>query len=300
MNIRNIDLNLLHIFVVVYDCKSITLAAQQLHLTQSAVSNAITRLNNTLELKLFIKDSRSITPSRQADSLYDNIKCCLQKIESSLAQQIHFDPATSDYTFRIATTHYGELALFPKLIAHLQQHAPNIKVVRTLPPKNDDVDKELQSGIIDLALVADRKITTETHSETVCGDTMVLISGPQHPPLPDKLTLEAIIGLDLICSGYEHEPLLNALKQNPNFHPPRYTLTTMWSTFYIVSTSKLVALAPLRLVHILENYLPIKTHYLPAPLNAIKLNLYWRHVDTTDPGHAWLRALIKSILDSAE
>ena len=60
MNIRNIDLNLLHIFVTVYDCKSITLAAKQLHLSQPAVSNAIARLNNSLNMTLFVKNNRAI------------------------------------------------------------------------------------------------------------------------------------------------------------------------------------------------------------------------------------------------
>lgn len=55
MNIRNIDLNLLHVFVTVYDCKSITLAAKKLYLSQPAVSNAITRLNITLDMVLLSK-----------------------------------------------------------------------------------------------------------------------------------------------------------------------------------------------------------------------------------------------------
>jgi DNA-binding transcriptional LysR family regulator len=292
MNIRNIDLNLLHVFVTVYDCKSITLAAKQLHLSQPAVSNAITRLNNALDMVLFIKSSRFIVPTRQADALYLDIKCCLQKITSTLSQQSHFDPATSERTFRIATSNYGEIALFTKLVPHLQRVAPNIKIVREFFPIND-FSQYLQKGELDLVLCLDYPVEKGIHKEFLFNDSLVLITGPQHLPLPDNLTIDDIIKLDFI--SFKHECNTFDLFNNyPDFRSPRFTVTSMWSVFSIVSTTTLAAVCPYFYANILEKFLPIKVQRI-ADVEKIVLNLYWRDIETQDLGHQWLRELIKDM-----
>ncbi|MCK9621612.1 MAG: LysR family transcriptional regulator [Methylobacter sp.] len=296
MNIRNIDLNLLHVFVTVYDCKSITLAAKQLHLSQPAVSNAITRLNSTLNMTLFVKNSRFIAPTRQADALYVEVKCCLQKIAFILSQQSHFDPATSERTFRIATTNYGEIALFTKLVSHLERYAPKIKIIREFFEINN-FSQSLQNGQLDLGLFVDRPAEKGIHKEFLFSDSLVLITGPQHSPLPDNLTINDIIKLDFIsfkneCTNFDF--LFSVFNNHPDYHAPRFTVATMWSVFFTVSTTTLVAVSPLLYAKTLEKHLPIKIHTL-TDVEKIDLNLYWRDIETQDSGHKWLRELIKNI-----
>jgi len=294
MNIRNLDLNLLHVFVTVYECKSITLAAKQLYLSQPAVSNAIARLNNALNMTLFVKNCRFITPTRQADALYADIKCCLQKIESTLSQQRYFDPATSERTFRIATSNYGEIFLFTKLVPHLQRVAPNIAIIRELSSV-DDFSQYLKNGQLDLGLFFDHPVEKGIHKEFLFNDPVVLITGPQHSPLPDNLTIDDIIKLDFIsfkneCNNFDF--LFSAFNNRPDYRAPRFTVATMWSVFFIVSTTTLAAVSPLLYATILENHLPIKVHHL-ADVGKIELNLYWRDIEAQDPGHQWLREQIK-------
>jgi DNA-binding transcriptional LysR family regulator len=297
MNIRNIDLNLLHVFVTVYDCKSITLAAKKLHLSQPAISNAITRLNSALGMTLFVKNNRAIAPSRHADDLYLDIKYCLQKIELTLCQRSRFDPATSERTFRIATSNYGEIALFTKLAPHIEHFAPNIKIVREFFPV-DDFSQYLQDGQLDLGLFFDRPNVKGIHKEFLFNDPLVLITGCEHPPLPDKLGIEDIVNLDFIslkneCNNFDF--LCSAFNNHSDYRAPRFTVATMWSMFFIVSTTKLAAVSPLLYAKTLEKHLPIKIHHLTG-VEKIELNLYWRDIETEDPGHRWLRELIKYLL----
>lgn len=256
MNIRNIDFNLLHIFVTVYDCKSITLAAKQLHLSQPAVSNAITRLNNSLNMTLFVKNNRAIAATHQADNLYLDINDCLQKIASTLSQQSHFDPTTSEHTFRIATSNFGEVLLFTKFVTHLQRYAPNIKIIRELFPIND-FSQFLRKGQLDLVLFLDRPVEKGIHKEFLFSDPLVLITGPQHSLLPDNVTIDDIIKLDFISFKYECNTF-DLFNNHPDFRPPRFTVTSMWSVFFVVSTTTLAAISPLLYAKTLEKYLPIK------------------------------------------
>lgn len=296
MKIRNIDLNLLHIFVTVYEYKSVTLAAKHLHLTQPAVSNAIRRLNHVLNMTLFVKDSRFIAPSPQADALYADIKFCLEKIESAISQQTSFDPVSSERTFRIATSNYGEIFLFTKLVPYLQRYAPNIKVIREFFP-SDEFSRHLQNGQLDFGLFFDRPVEKGIHKEFLCDDPLVLITGPQHSSLPDSLISDDIAKLDFIsfkneCNNYDF--LSSAFNNHPDYPVPQFSVATMWSAFFIVSTTTLAAISPLLYAKILEKHLPIKVHAL-ADVKKIGLSLYYRDCVWQDTGHQWLRELIKEM-----
>ena len=57
---KDLDLNLLRVFVVVADAGSVTTAADRLYLTQPAVSAALKRLASTVGAPLFVRAGRGI------------------------------------------------------------------------------------------------------------------------------------------------------------------------------------------------------------------------------------------------
>jgi DNA-binding transcriptional LysR family regulator len=67
--LRNIDLNLLLVFDVLYRTRSTTRAAEALHLTQPSVSNALKRLRETFDDVLFVKTAEGMQPTPRADGI---------------------------------------------------------------------------------------------------------------------------------------------------------------------------------------------------------------------------------------
>ncbi|MGR9053837.1 MAG: LysR family transcriptional regulator [Gammaproteobacteria bacterium] len=302
MNIRNIDLNLLHIFVAVYECNNITLAAKKLHMSQPAVSNAINRLNNALELKLFIKESRSIIPSATADCLYQDIKKCLQQIECCLSQQTYFDPASSNLTFRIAGGSYEVFTLFPKLMPYLQRQAPNMKIVSDLVTE-EEIDNHLIDGKSDLILFFDRAAEQGICKDFVFSDSLVLVTGPKHTPMPSVLTFNDMAALDIISLGNNYDdrsPLLKAFKNHPKHRMSRLTSPNILDALCIVSVSTLAVIAPLQLCRNVARQIPLNIHKFVDQPQTIDLYLYWRESNTHKQGHTWLRNLIKSMIADTE
>ena len=55
---KDLDLNLLRVFVVVAEAGSVTEAASRLYLTQPAVSAALKRLTSTVGAPLFVRAGR--------------------------------------------------------------------------------------------------------------------------------------------------------------------------------------------------------------------------------------------------
>ncbi|MBF4376460.1 LysR family transcriptional regulator, partial [Vibrio anguillarum] len=78
---RKFDLNLLRVFISAYQTESVTKAAEQLDLTQSAVSNALARLKEQVGGDLFIRTGRGIKPTRFAQDLYQSIQSPLMEVE---------------------------------------------------------------------------------------------------------------------------------------------------------------------------------------------------------------------------
>ncbi|TGQ63982.1 LysR family transcriptional regulator, partial [Mesorhizobium sp. M8A.F.Ca.ET.207.01.1.1] len=57
----SVDLNALAVFQRVADCRSFTAAAQQLGVTRSAVSQTLTKLEQSLGVALLLRTTRSVS-----------------------------------------------------------------------------------------------------------------------------------------------------------------------------------------------------------------------------------------------
>lgn len=86
MIIDSINLNHLRIFECVYRTKSMTLAAQELHLTQSGVSQHIKSLEDTIGVKLFDRVKQKLLPTTQATVLFKKSNEGLLQIEQVLSE----------------------------------------------------------------------------------------------------------------------------------------------------------------------------------------------------------------------
>src|ERR1700754_704879 len=98
-DLRNVDLNLLLVFDVLYRARNTTRAAEQLHLTQPAVSNALRRLRDQFDDVLFVKTAAGMQPTPRADDIAKFIDEGFASIRLAVRAGQAFDPATATRTF---------------------------------------------------------------------------------------------------------------------------------------------------------------------------------------------------------
>jgi len=60
--LQSLDLNLLRVFDAIFQTRSVTIAASNLHLTQPAVSKQLNRLREVLEDPLFVRTTDGMAP----------------------------------------------------------------------------------------------------------------------------------------------------------------------------------------------------------------------------------------------
>ncbi|MFC7542865.1 LysR family transcriptional regulator [Siccirubricoccus deserti] len=122
-DIGSLDLNLLRVFDAVARERHVTRAAERLHLSQPAVSNALARLRHALGDELFLRRPGGVEPTALALSLAQPVAEALDRIAEAISAQAPFDPAITDRVFPVAFSEYAEAVLAPPLLARMQREA---------------------------------------------------------------------------------------------------------------------------------------------------------------------------------
>ncbi|GAA3057870.1 MULTISPECIES: LysR family transcriptional regulator [Actinomycetes] len=238
------DLNLIRVFVTVYEEGTVTAAASRLHMSQPSVTHALNRLRRETGDALFVREGRGIVPTRAAVLLYEEMGDFPAKAEAAVSRLSAFDPQNTRETFRLALTDVGQLLFLPTLIAELSAIAPLSKV----DVVNLDVDTapgELEEGQVDLA-VSSTHIKGALKSTTVRTDSYCCVArrsrfGFQSPTLDELASLPRVIAKNSI--GHT---LVESLM------PPPAVGSVLLPAFSaipaIVATTELVAYVPLALV----------------------------------------------------
>ena len=84
MNLERVDLNLLIYLDVLLREKNVTRAAEQLGVTQPAMSNILRRLRNLFNDPLLIRSSEGMTPTERALELQPRIRDALSDLSMIL------------------------------------------------------------------------------------------------------------------------------------------------------------------------------------------------------------------------
>lgn len=143
------DLNLLVILHVLYQERSVSLAAEKLFVTQSAVSKSLARLRELFDDPLFTRSGSGLTPSPFLQVLAPELAAILTRI-GDLLEPVDFHPATFKGELRVAFTETIELLLMPWLLAYLQRNAPGMLVISR--HYDSAILQGLANGEIDFAI----------------------------------------------------------------------------------------------------------------------------------------------------
>lgn len=154
-SVHTLDGKQLQLFLEVYECNSVSRAAERLGLTQSTVSHGLERLRRCLGDPLFIRDGRNIAPTSQADFLAPRVREALTALEALSEPQV-YDPSQDTRVLTIAA-HADELQPeLEKLYRVLARAAPRMPLrIHGLGATNN-ARPLLETGYADLIIMVRR------------------------------------------------------------------------------------------------------------------------------------------------
>ncbi|MDN5863571.1 MAG: LysR family transcriptional regulator, partial [Salinisphaera sp.] len=127
-----------------------TRAAEQLAMTQPAVSNAVSRMRVTWNDPLFVKHGRGIAPTPHAQEMWHRVRLHLDDLRE-MANPEPFDAARARRSFRIGTYDLCTGLLWRALRRRVEQHAPGISF-HSVPNSKANVEALLLNAEVDVVI----------------------------------------------------------------------------------------------------------------------------------------------------
>ncbi|MFC6356714.1 LysR family transcriptional regulator [Luethyella okanaganae] len=145
------DLNLVRVFVAIYETRGLTAAASRLYVTQPAVSQALGRLRRELDDPLFLRAGRTMEPTPLAVSVFPGFREAIAGIDRTLDAVHGFDPSDSRKLFRVALSELGEIGWLPAILRAVRARAPHMRL-EIVPLDVGELPDWLARGTVDLAI----------------------------------------------------------------------------------------------------------------------------------------------------
>lgn len=294
LNLRDIDLNLLVVFQQLHKERRVALVAENLGLTQPAVSNALSRLRKMLGDELFLRTARGMEPTPYAAQLAEPISAALASIRDTLERQLEFDPAASERRFTIAMTDLGEIHFLPKLMSHLAEVAPGV-TISTVRNTSVNLSDELESGRVDIAIGLLPQLKAGFFQRLLFRQRYVCIFRKGHPLDKGAIALEDFESaqhVTVVAGGTGHAIADDTIQRRGVRRNVKLSVPHFIALGHILARTDLIATVPERYVR--ESMAPFGLTYLPhpVPIPEFDVNLFWHAKFHKEPGNQWLRGVI--------
>ncbi|MDR3470523.1 MAG: LysR family transcriptional regulator [Devosia sp.] len=302
--LRATNLNLLPILRAVLKHRNLTRAAEELNLTQSAVSNSLRQLRGHFCDELLMRDGRGLRLTEKAKRLMEPLEAALASVAQVLANP-RFDPFVSTHQFRVATADYVSAITAPEMAALMGQEAPHV-TVQMLTARGRSIG-EIRSGDIDM-VISPRQIVEaaifdapalmrELTIEPLGREPFVCLARSDDRAFARGLTREEYLSrphasfhLDLTAhASLEHAYLIE--HQTPQFNR---ILTSDFAVLPLIAArSDCIVLAPRSLSRLAARGLALQIGPSPLPVPDLELVMVFlgRRGDEAELG--WLRQLFR-------
>ncbi|TKC80242.1 LysR family transcriptional regulator [Trinickia terrae] len=288
------DLNLLRVFLTIWDLRSLTAAGDRLGLTQPAVSHALRRLRLMFEDPLFVRTPSGMVPTDAAQRLHPPLTQAFAIINLAVQQLSKFDPSTAQRVFRVSMSDMSEFYFLPPLAAMLDRTARGIRIeIANVPVES--VSAAMRGGEIDLALGYVPGLDAGCVSRTLFVDEHVCVVRAGHPLKKRKPTKEDLAGLRYVyastnATGHRMvEQWLSELnlKRDIVLRLPHFVVAPE-----IVAHTDLAVIFPKSIAQRFNRNKAFRILPLPFALPPIEIQVHSHTQFSADPGIAWLRDAI--------
>ncbi|MBZ4421343.1 LysR family transcriptional regulator [Myxococcus sp. RHSTA-1-4] len=299
MNLSAVDLNLFLVLHAVLETGSATGAARQLHVTQSAVSNALARLRDVLGDPLLVRSGRGLVPTPRCEALRPLIASAVAQLQAAVDGQ-HFDPAASTREFTISCGDNQVLCDLPLIVEAFTRRMPRAKL-RVVSVDYVIANDGMASGDVDAALGPVQVASREGFfAEPLYLEDVAFIVRKDHPRLRGTtLTKEAFNSaqhVDLHISqgrpGVGHRLFDQFMKDHGLTRDIALTVSHFIAAGMAVSRTDYVAGMPARTAEVLCAMLPLKRLELTPSPGSMVMALIWHSRTHADPGSRFFRELV--------
>jgi DNA-binding transcriptional LysR family regulator len=297
VSIASLDLNLLVTLDAVLHERSVAQAARRLHVTPSAVSNALARLRSVLGDPLVTRSGRGIVPTPHALALAPALARALRELERAVLPA-SFDPALCTATFTLALADAGQVAWLPAISVALRRKLPRARLrvvgIASLLSLGD-----LASQEVDLH-VGVAASGPGIHVQPLLEEKTVLVARTGHASVRAQRDLSALghVAVEMAPGRGIRDRLAEVWAQAGIERNVVITVPSFAAAAAVVAESELVTTLPRSVAYAQRARLAMVRG--PVPTHVVPLAMCWHERTHGDPAMKLFRSLVEQAIRSVK
>ena len=292
MRFKGLDLNLLQALDVLIDARSVTRAAEHLHISQPAISAALGRLRKHFGDPLLVLHGKKMIPTPYALQLQPGLKSLLADIDAFISTSPQFEPARSNRTFRVMASDFILAVVLGDLLPAIEAIAPHVRFL--ILPTSEQAIPMLEAGELDLLIAPETYLSDKHPAILLFEERHVVVGWNESPLIAQAPSVEALKTASFVTvdigSSQKSSFVINELDQlgikiNRNFSVSYFSLVPQ----LLIGSNKLAILHE-SLARKSARHLPIRWWPLPVEIPAMREMIQVHRARSQDPALRWLIA----------
>jgi DNA-binding transcriptional LysR family regulator len=294
--LRRLDLTLLLVFLGLLRHRKAAVVADELGLTQSAISQALKRLREVFGDPLFLRRPHGMEPTATALALEAPVAQAVEALRGALGVARRFDPGSAEGLVRIAALDAEQAVLIPALAAGLRGAAPGLRLT-VLPLGRGEAVAALAEGRADLALGFLWDAPEWVSGERLYEEGFLVAGRPEALPRAPEVGLDAYCAADhvLISPGGDLQGIVD--RQLEDLGRTRRVvlgLPAFLPALAAVAASGALVTLPARVARDFAPCFGLVTAEPPLEIRRFPVSVFWHRRNDGDPRTMWLREQIRA------
>ncbi|MEU0797518.1 LysR family transcriptional regulator [Amycolatopsis sp. NPDC005961] len=294
MNLATLDLNLLVTLDALLQQRSVTRAAEQVGLSQPAVSAQLARLRRHFHDELLTRVGNTSRLTPLAVQLKERVRVALTGVDRVFTAAADFDPAATAREFSFVVSDYGAAVLGPALAELFAAEAPGaqLRMLANTPQVVDSAEQVLAG--LDLLLLPHGFVHGLRHQDLYTDEWVCLVAA-DNAEVGDTLTTGQLETMPWVVTYHGPTASTPAARQmrmlgiEPHV---RIVTESFLAVPGLIAGSRRVALLQRRLADRIPAALGVRALPCPFEVSPLLEAMWWHPIHDDDPEHRYLRALV--------
>ncbi|MGR2869476.1 LysR family transcriptional regulator [Vibrio vulnificus] len=293
---KNTDLNLIPIFVAIFEEQNLSKAAVRLDISQPAVSKALARLRDIYDEPLFNRSPSGVEPTSFAVDIYPAMLTAFKNFTSTLSASSEFEAKVSNRIFSIACVSVASYELMPQLLKQIRQHAPNISL-EVHPLFTEDYESDLRLQRYDLIIDMAPRGWTPLKVEPIFSERLMVVCCADHPRIADACSVAQFLAEEhVVVSRWHARKSLMSAEDIADLAQRKiaYRASGALEMLPVIHGSEYIGMLPESTINAFAGTYNIKAVSLPFDHDVYDLCAIWHPSRSSESAHQWLRNQLKA------
>lgn len=281
--------------LTILETRNLTKAAQQLNVTQSAMSKTLRQIRDMFNDPILVRHGNHYILTQRGEQLKRELPPLMDPLYSLLYDG-SFDHTRSSRTFTLASCDYTAQYILPLICHNIADEAPDIPVKFKLWEQSGL--RKLSHQDQDVVITTTVDIPDNLYGRQLAEDRLVIMMRKDHPFASEDLQLTDYIAANhiAVCANGDADHLIEQLLANHGLQRKivvRLPLFMPCTT--LVEQSDVLLTLPAHVAATLVKHSNCVVRSLPFHCTQLKYYIFWHAKHQHDPAHQWFRAHCSSI-----